>query len=108
LTTPRKLSNEPFPHTPELTQRDIAYKEFKKEFRGYNKEEVDNYLSRILLDYAFFEKHFTNMANELNILRASQKAPSEQIHLDNLDKELQQIIKNSDRLFKQVKKQSKR
>lgn len=90
--------------TPALSQEDLAYKKFKKRFRGYDEEEVDIFLTQIMRDYAYFNTHFTNMANELNILRSN--APKS-VKFDDLDNELQQIIKNSDRLYKQVKKHSK-
>ncbi|EAZ86071.1 cell division initiation protein [Bacillus sp. B14905] len=39
-----------------LTSKMILEKEFKKNFKGYNVEEVDSFLDEIIQDYETFEK----------------------------------------------------
>jgi len=46
-----------------LTSKDILEKEFKKSVKGYNIDQVDQYLDQIMEDYDNFEK----VINELRI-----------------------------------------
>ena len=61
-----------------LTQREIVDKDFNNKFRGYNPEEVDQFLDIIIQDYKSFQ-------DEIDELRADNDRLLEQ--LDDLSKE---------------------
>ncbi|MFJ7952743.1 cell division regulator GpsB [Lysinibacillus sp. NPDC096418] len=47
-----------------LTSKIILEKEFKKNFKGYNVEEVDSFLDEIIQDYETFEKVVAQLREE--------------------------------------------
>ncbi|AMO34193.1 cell division regulator GpsB [Lysinibacillus sp. fkY74-1] len=47
-----------------LTSKMILEKEFKKNFKGYNVEEVDSFLDEIIQDYETFEKVMAQLREE--------------------------------------------
>ncbi|MFB7156906.1 MULTISPECIES: cell division regulator GpsB [unclassified Lysinibacillus] len=47
-----------------LTSKMILEKEFKKNFKGYNVEEVDSFLDEIIQDYEAFEKVVAQLREE--------------------------------------------
>ncbi|MGY4795024.1 cell division regulator GpsB [Lysinibacillus sp. FSL K6-0057] len=47
-----------------LTSKMILEKEFKKNFKGYNVEEVDSFLDEIIQDYETFEKMVAQLREE--------------------------------------------
>ncbi|HBT72029.1 MAG TPA: cell division regulator GpsB [Lysinibacillus sp.] len=47
-----------------LTSKMILEKEFKKNFKGYNVEEVDSFLDEIIQDYETFEKAVAQLREE--------------------------------------------
>ena len=47
-----------------LTWKIILEKEFKKNFKGYNVEEVDSFLDEIIQDYETFEKVVAQLREE--------------------------------------------
>lgn len=47
-----------------LTSKKILEKEFKKNFKGYNVEEVDSFLDEIIQDYETFEKVVAQLREE--------------------------------------------
>ncbi|MCR8852053.1 cell division regulator GpsB [Lysinibacillus fusiformis] len=47
-----------------LTSKMILEKEFKKNFKGYNVEEVDSFLDEIIQDYETFEKAMAQLREE--------------------------------------------
>ncbi|MBG9453995.1 cell division protein DivIVA [Lysinibacillus sphaericus] len=47
-----------------LTSKMILEKEFKKNFKGYNVEEVDSFLDEIIQDYETFEKVVAQLREE--------------------------------------------
>lgn len=47
-----------------LTSKKILEKEFKKNFKGYNVEEVDSFLDEIIQDYEMFEKVVAQLREE--------------------------------------------
>lgn len=47
-----------------LTSKMILEKEFKKNFKGYNVEEVDSFLDEIIQDYEMFEKVVAQLREE--------------------------------------------
>ena len=52
-----------------LTSKKILEKEFKKNFKGYNVEEVDSFLDEIIQDYESFEKAVAQLKEENRQLR---------------------------------------
>ncbi|GLC86976.1 cell division regulator GpsB [Lysinibacillus piscis] len=52
-----------------LTSKMILEKEFKKNFKGYNVEEVDSFLDEIIQDYETFEKVVAQLREENRQLR---------------------------------------
>lgn len=48
-----------------LTTKDILQKEFKPALRGFNTEEVDEFLDLIIRDYESYEKEIASLKNEL-------------------------------------------
>lgn len=47
-----------------LTAKDILQKDFTRDFRGYNTQEVDSYLDSIIRDYDSYQKEVANLKNE--------------------------------------------
>ncbi|MEG0449030.1 MAG: cell division regulator GpsB [Lysinibacillus sp.] len=52
-----------------LTSKMILEKEFKKNFKGYNVEDVDSFLDEIIQDYETFEKVVAQLRAENNNLK---------------------------------------
>ncbi|SDN32372.1 cell division regulator GpsB [Alkalicoccus daliensis] len=48
-----------------LTKNDIYEKEFKTSMRGYNQDEVDQFLDDIIKDYEAFETHIQKLEKQL-------------------------------------------
>ena len=63
-----------------LTQLDIHNKEFKRGFRGYNEEEVDEFLDRVIKDYE--QLYRENIDLKENIERLNTKVDHFK-HLEN-------------------------
>lgn len=65
----------------QLTAKDILEKEFKTSMRGYNQEEVDQYLDIIIKDYESFAKVVDELQQEnmrlKKQLEESRKQPSQ-------------------------------
>lgn len=87
----------------QLKGQDILEKEFKTAIRGYNQEEVDEFLDMVIQDYEAFQKQIDKLEKELNQLkrnatqtrtRASQPTQPQQVNYDvlkrlsNLEKEV--------------------
>lgn len=51
-----------------LTPMDIHNKEFKRSFRGYNEEEVDEFLDKIMEDYELLYKENSDLKDRINIM----------------------------------------
>ncbi|SNZ10293.1 DivIVA domain-containing protein [Terribacillus aidingensis] len=56
----------------QLTQKDIFEKNFKTGMRGYNQDEVDEYLDKIIQDYETFQKEIDRLKSENERLRQQQ------------------------------------
>ncbi|MEY8370551.1 cell division regulator GpsB [Aerococcaceae bacterium 50-4] len=54
-----------------LTTKDILQKEFKPALRGFNTEEVDEFLDLIIRDYESYEKEIASLKNELERVKHS-------------------------------------
>ncbi|MBU9714850.1 cell division regulator GpsB [Evansella tamaricis] len=52
-----------------LTQKDILEKDFKSGLRGYNQEEVDQFLDQIIKDYDAFENRVNWLEKEVERLK---------------------------------------
>ena len=63
-----------------LTPLDIHNKEFKKSFRGYNEEEVDEFLDKVIKDYE--QLYRENIEIKENIDRLNSKLEHYQ-HMEN-------------------------
>lgn len=85
----------------QLTSKDILEKDFKTAMRGYNQEEVDEFLDIIIQDYEAFQNQIEKLENELNQLkrnatqtRTRVSQPTQQVNYDvlkrlsNLEKEV--------------------
>lgn len=57
-----------------LTSKIILEKEFKKNFKGYNVEEVDSFLDEIIQDYETFEKVVAQLREENRKLKEEIEA----------------------------------
>lgn len=87
----------------QLTEKDILEKEFKTSIRGYNQEEVDEFLDIIIQDYDKFQKKIDQLEREIDQLKRSSSQtqartrmhqPTQQVNYDilqrlsNLEKEV--------------------
>ncbi|RCW64951.1 cell division regulator GpsB [Saliterribacillus persicus] len=52
-----------------LTGKDILEKNFKTGMRGYNQEEVDEFLDIIIQDYEYFTQELERLSNENDRLK---------------------------------------
>lgn len=59
----------------QLTPNDIVEKEFKRSMRGYNEEEVDEFLDIIIQDYELFIKQIKQLQQENERLKRSLESP---------------------------------
>lgn len=53
----------------QLTGKDILEKNFKTSMRGYNQEEVDEFLDIIIQDYEYFTEELSRLEQENDRLR---------------------------------------
>lgn len=60
-----------------LTQRKILDKVFNTKFRGYNPEEVDQFLDLVIKDYQSFEDEIESLQSENEILKSRVQRASE-------------------------------
>lgn len=86
----------------QLTSKDILEKDFKTAMRGYNQEEVDEFLDIIIKDYKVFQKKIEELQLENERLRKNSNQmrtraavqPNHQVNYDilkrlsNLEKEV--------------------
>ncbi|MBA2875497.1 cell division regulator GpsB [Thermaerobacillus caldiproteolyticus] len=72
-----------------LTAKDILEKEFKVSMRGYNQDEVDQFLDIIIKDYETFQQEIEELQQENMRLKRQieelQKRPSTQAGTTNFD-----------------------
>ncbi|TMW73376.1 cell division regulator GpsB [Alteribacter natronophilus] len=61
-----------------LTPKEILEKDFKTSMRGYNQDEVDQFLDQIIKDYDAFEKRIALLEKETEKLKTNSTAVSEQ------------------------------
>ena len=94
-----------------LTPLDIHNKEFKRSFRGYNEDEIDEFLDRVVKDYEQLYRenvdlkdsidklktkveHFQHLENTLHNTLAVAQETAEEVKL-NAKKEAELIIKEA-------------
>lgn len=89
------------PKTIQLTAKDILEKEFKTSMRGYNQEEVDQYLDIIIKDYEAFTQYIEELQSENEKLKKeleeARKQPPQTTGTTNFD-----ILKRLSNLEKHV------
>nr|WP_046159912.1 DivIVA domain-containing protein [Caldanaerobacter subterraneus] len=51
-----------------LTPMDIHNKEFRRSFRGYNEEEVDEFLDKVMEDYEMLYRENAELKERINIM----------------------------------------
>ncbi len=61
--------------TVQLSMKQIFEKEFQTSFRGYAKEEVDDFLDIIMKDYDAFQKKIALLESEIERLERGEKQP---------------------------------
>ncbi|WAA13255.1 cell division regulator GpsB [Fervidibacillus halotolerans] len=85
----------------QLTPKDILEKEFKTSMRGYNQEEVDEFLDIVIKDYEIFARELEALKNENQRLKKqveeARKQPSQMAGATNFD-----ILKRLSNLEKHV------
>ncbi|PWU68677.1 cell division regulator GpsB [Gracilibacillus dipsosauri] len=60
----------------QLNGKDILEKSFKTAMRGYNQEEVDEFLDIIIQDYEYFQQEITRLSQENNLLKKNSETPT--------------------------------
>ncbi|WAA11089.1 cell division regulator GpsB [Fervidibacillus albus] len=89
------------PNKVQLTAKEIVEKEFKTSMRGYNQEEVDAFLDRIIRDYEVFTQELESLKMENQRLKKqledARKQPSHVAAATNFD-----ILKRLSNLEKHV------
>ncbi|NMA91159.1 MAG: cell division regulator GpsB [Amphibacillus sp.] len=67
----------------QLTTKDILDKNFKSAMRGYNQEEVDEFLDIIIQDYEYFNQTIEQLKRENEILKARSEQPRKRVTPSN-------------------------
>ncbi|SDI26734.1 cell division regulator GpsB [Natribacillus halophilus] len=66
------------PANVQLEAKEILEREFKTSMKGYNKEEVDQFLDTIIQDYELFQDQVDKLEKEVGQLRKMQTATGPQ------------------------------
>lgn len=85
-----------------LTPLDIHNKEFKKSFRGYNEEEVDEFLDRIVADY---EKIYRE---NIELKEALERVNSKLEHYQQMENTLHNTLMIAQETAEEVKLNAKK
>ena len=67
----------------QLTTKDILDKNFKTAMRGYNQEEVDEFLDVIIQDYEAFNQKIEKLTKENESLKSNQEQPRKRTATSN-------------------------
>ncbi|MBM7542550.1 cell division regulator GpsB [Amphibacillus cookii] len=67
----------------QLQTKDILDKQFKTSMRGYNQEEVDKFLDKIIQDYEFFNKKIEHLTQENERLKVQKEQPRSRAQTSN-------------------------
>ncbi|MET3682299.1 DivIVA domain-containing protein [Alkalibacillus flavidus] len=62
---------------PHLTNQGILDKEFKTSMRGYNQDEVDEFLDVVIQDYDYFEKEIKRLKEEMERLKQASSSTNQ-------------------------------
>ncbi|WP_066193272.1 MULTISPECIES: cell division regulator GpsB [Gracilibacillus] len=85
----------------QLNGKEILEKTFKTSMRGYNQEEVDEFLDTIIQDYEFFQDEIARLQQENDRMKKSTEQtrlrPSTSNHQVNYD-----VLKRLSNLEKEV------
>lgn len=79
----------------ELTQREILEKDFSSKLRGYDPQEVDEFLDIVIRDYKVFDDHIEDLQSENERISKS---------VNNMYKRLEAAMKKNEALNKQIEK----
>ena len=81
-----------------LTSKDILEKEFKKSVKGYNIDQVDQFLDRIMEDYDNFEQVLNELRAENERLKdelsGSSRKPAPQPSTSNMNYDILKRLAN--------------
>ncbi|WP_018922384.1 cell division regulator GpsB [Salsuginibacillus kocurii] len=59
----------------QLTAKDILDKEFKSSMKGYNKDDVDQFLDIVIQDYETFQDQLKSLEHEVERLKKQTSQP---------------------------------
>lgn len=85
-----------------ITPNDIANKEFKKVFRGYDADEVDEFLDQIVEEYEKIYKENLNLKEKISTLNEKIE------HYANIESTLQNTLVLAQSAAEQAKENSKK
>jgi cell division initiation protein len=85
-----------------ITPNEISNKDFKKVFRGYDMDEVDEFLDQLVEDYEKLFKENINLKDSVSALEEKI------IHYSNIESTLQNTLLLAQTTADQVKENSKR
>ncbi|MCX7902995.1 MAG: DivIVA domain-containing protein [Caloramator sp.] len=85
-----------------ITPNDIANKEFKKAFRGYDADEVDEFLDQIVEEYEKIYKENLNLKEKISTLNEKIE------HYANIESTLQNTLVLAQSAAEQAKENSKK
>jgi cell division initiation protein len=85
-----------------ITPNEISNKDFKKVFRGYDMDEVDEFLDQLVEDYEKLFKENINLKDNVTMLEEKI------VHYSNIESTLQNTLLLAQTTADQVKENSKR
>lgn len=85
-----------------ITPNDIANKEFKKVFRGYDIDEVDDFLEQVVEEYERIYKENITLKEKINILNDKIE------HYSNMESTLQNTLVLAQTAAEQAKENSRK
>lgn len=85
-----------------ITPNEISNKDFKKVFRGYDMDEVDEFLDQLVEDYEKLYKENINLKDNVSVLEEKI------IHYSNIEATLQNTLLLAQTTADQVKENSKK
>lgn len=84
-----------------FTRDDILNKEFKGQVRGYSKDEVDEFLDQIMVDYELFEQKVEALEQEIKTLK-NKTQRSTTTHTNQMPQTNYDVLKRLSNLEKAV------
>lgn len=85
-----------------ITPNEISNKDFKKVFRGYDMDEVDEFLEQLVDDYEKIYKENLSLKEKINLLNEKIE------HYSNIETTLQNTLILAQKAAEQAKENSKR